>query len=219
MNLVYHPSPRRGDERALLILLPGFDMTAADVSAQGFVAALHEGEDAVDLVIAEPPLDSYLDGTVTRCLLEAIAQERRRAYRRVWLGGISLGCFAALLAAAAMAEPVDGVLLLSPYLGSPGFIAEVERAGGIAAWQAGTIAENDGERRLLAWLHAHRVAEGQRPRLLLGYGRSDRFVAAAELLAARMPAAQVHAIEGGHDWPTWTALWRRLLETRPFSAR
>ncbi len=191
-------------------------MRADDFLAHGFVAALHDRGEAVDLIVATPDLDSYMDGTIARRLLEVIANERRRPYRGIWLGGISLGCFGALLAAASGREPIDGIVLLSPYLGSPGFIAEVERAGGLGTWQPGAIVENDDERRILAWLKSHILNGRQRPLLQLGYGRSDRFVAAATLLAAGLPAPQVHAAEGGHDWPTWARLWRDVLDARPF---
>lgn len=219
MNRVFHPSPRQNVAPTLLVLVPGFDMSAADFVAHGFVAALQEIEAPVDLLIAEPALDSYMDGTIAQSLLAAIDEQRcRRPYCGLWLAGISLGCFGALLAASAATEPIDGIVLLSPYLGSPGFIAEIERAGGITAWQPGAIAESDGERRVLAWLRSHRLEDRRRPRLQLGYGRSDRFVATANLLAGCLREAQVHVVDGGHDWPTWTALWRQLLAAQPFSA-
>jgi pimeloyl-ACP methyl ester carboxylesterase len=218
INLVFHPSPRKDAEPVLLVLLPGLNIRPNDFVAQGFVAALHEGEDAVDLVIAEPDLDFYLDGTIARRLNDAIAEQNRRPYRQIWLGGISLGCFGALLAASASPERVEGVILLSPFLGPPGLIAEVARSGGLARWQPGVIADNDGERQVLAWLKSYLIAECRRPLLHLGYGHSDRFAAAAILLAAGLPPRQVHSAEGGHDWPTWANLWRHILEARPFSS-
>ena len=218
VGLVIHPSPRTGAAPTLLILLPGFNIRADDFVVQGFVAMLHDGEDAVDLVIAEPDLDCYLDGTLARRIRPVIADRNRRPYQRVWLGGISLGCFGALLAASAAPETIDGVVLLSPYLGAPGLIAEVKRAGGLATWQPGVIADNDSERQVLAWLKSYLQTGRKRPLLQLGYGQSDRFIAAAILLATALPPQQVHVAGGGHDWPTWVKLWRHILDARPFSA-
>jgi pimeloyl-ACP methyl ester carboxylesterase len=218
MKLLAHPSPRAGDAPTLLILLPGFDIRAEDFVAHGFVAALHDGEDAVDLVVAEPDLDLYLDGGITRALCALIDEQNRRPHQRVWLGGISLGCLGALLAASAAPGPIDGVILLAPYLGNQGLIAEIGRSGGLLSWEAGTIADNDGERRLLAWLKSYLSDGCRRPALQLGYGTSDRFAASAKLLAAGLPPSQVHLAEGGHDWPTWADLWRQILDARPFSA-
>jgi hypothetical protein len=217
-GLVFHPSPHTGGPRTLLILLPGLNIRADDFVVQGFVAMLHNGEEAVDLVIAEPDLDFYLDGTVTLRLRAVIAEQNCPPYDRIWLGGISLGCFGALLAASASAEVIDGVVLLAPFLGTPGLIAEVKRAGGLATWEPGALADNDGERRLLAWLKSYLQDGRQRPILHLGYGLSDRFAAAAGLLAAGLSSQHVHVADGGHDWPTWTRLWGRMLDARPFSS-
>jgi pimeloyl-ACP methyl ester carboxylesterase len=218
VGLVSHLSPRSDASPTLLIFLPGFNIRAEDFIAQGFVAMLHDGEDAVDLAIAEPDLDCYLDGTLTRYLRALIADRDRQPYQRVWVGGISLGGFGALLAASGSPETIDGVVLLSPFLGAPGLIAEVRRAGGLATWLPGAIADNDGERRVLAWLKSYLQAGRKQPILQLGYGQSDRFAAAATLLAAALPPQHVHVIEGEHDWPTWTKLWRHILDARPFSA-
>ena len=216
--LAFHPWDASGAAPALLVLLPGFGMSVTDPADQGLVAALRAGADPVDLAVAAPDLDLYLDGTVGDPLAAAIAGLCRPG-RRLVLGGISLGCIGAVLAAARPPAAVDGVLLLSPFLGAPGLIAEVARAGGLAAWRPGTVADNDGERRALAWLQSHLRHGGARPALHLGYGRSDRFVTTALLLAALLPAAQVHIVDGDHDWPTWAALWRNLVAARPFKAQ
>jgi hypothetical protein len=38
------------------------------------------------------------------------------------------------------------------------------------------------------------------------------------LLGERLPEGRIALDAGGHDWATWTSLWRRLLTLRPFSA-
>lgn len=59
------------------------------------------------------------------------------------------------------------------------------------------------------------VVTAVRPRLYLGYGDSDRFVAAHRLLAATLPAERVFRTPGGHDWPVWRVLWERTLDALP----
>jgi hypothetical protein len=216
IRLVRHPRQPGQTAPTLLVLLPGVNIRAEDFVVHDFVAALQAREAAVDLLIAEPDIDFYLDGTI-RHRLETMLAEEGSSYRHLWLGGISLGALGALLVAAAGGVAVDGLLLLAPFIGVPGLIAEIERAGGLAAWQPGAIADNDGERRVCAWLKNHIEAGAGRPVVQLGYGTSDRFAAASRLLAARLSPARCHVAEGGHDWPTWTTLWTRLLDARPFT--
>lgn len=204
----------------LLVMLPGVNIRAEDFVAHDFVAALQARYDAVDLLIAEPDIDFYLDGSI-RQRLEAMLAEEASAYRHLWLGGISLGALGALLVAASGQVRIgqvriDGLVLLAPFIGVPGLVAEIERAGGLQAWQPGMIAHNDGERRVCAWLKAYVENRTDRPALHLGYGNSDRFAPASRLLAAGLPSARCHTVEGGHDWPTWKALWARILDARPF---
>lgn len=213
--LAFHPWNESGAAPVLLVLLPGFGMTIRDPADQGLAAMLRAGTDPVDLVVAAPDLDLYLDGTVGARLAAVIAGLCRPG-QRLFLGGISLGCIGALLAAACLPDAVDGMVLLSPFLGTPGLIAEVEQAGGIAAWRPGAVAGNDGERQALAWLRSYLQQEEPRPALHLGYGRSDRFAATAQLLARLLPARHVHLADGGHDWQTWAGLWRALVDVRPF---
>jgi hypothetical protein len=215
IRLVRHPRQPGKIAPTLLVLLPGVNIRAEDFSTHDFVAALHARQDAVDLLIAEPDLDFYLEGSIGH-RLETMLADEASAYRRLWLGGISLGALGALLVAAAGRVSIDGLLLLAPFIGVPGLIAEIERAGGFTAWRPGAIASNDGERGVCAWLKSHMETQAGRPILYLGSGSEDRFAAASRLLAAGLPPAQCHFTAGGHDWPTWTALWATLLDARPF---
>lgn len=56
---------------------------------------------------------------------------------------------------------------------------------------------------------------GREAPLYLGYATDDRFAFSHRLLAAALPPERVFTTEGGHDWPEWTRLWRRMLPTLP----
>jgi hypothetical protein len=215
IRLVRHHRVAGQTAPTLLVLLPGMNIRAEDFVAHDLVTSLQTRDDAVDLLIAEPDIGDYLDGSI-RQRLEAMLAEEAPSYRHLWLGGISLGALGALLVAAAGRVRIDGLLLLAPFIGVAGLIAEIERAGGLRAWEPGAIASNDGERRVCAWLKASVEKQTDRPRLHLGYGNNDRFAPASRLLAAGLPPAWCHVVNGGHDWPTWKALWTRILDTRPF---
>lgn len=218
MDALFRPAPRATGERVLLVMLPGAGMVPRDFVEQGFVEAVHERGLPVDIVAAGPDLDCYLDGTAAEAIEREIVRPLQRPHHaRLWFLGISLGGMGALLHARAHAERVEGVLLLAPFLGTPGLIAEVAGAGGLSAWEPGEIAPNDSERLLLGWLKAYPTAPPPRPKLLLGYGREDRFVRGHALLAGHLAERDVLLTEGGHDWATWMRLWQRLLDRAPFA--
>ena len=129
--------------------------------------------------------------------------------RPLWITGISLGGMGAALYARAHPGAVAGLLLLAPFFAVRGTIAEVTRAGGLETWQPGAIAPEDDERALLAWLKGWRAPGG--PAIWLGYGLQDRYAPASALLAARLAGEHVLTMPGGHDWPTWQALWPGML--------
>jgi len=217
VDTVLHPAQGEESERARLIMLPGAGMVPQDFAERGFVQAIHERKLPLGVVAAGPDLGLYLDNTVALHIhREIIAPLRRDAPARLWLLGISPGGMGALLYAGAYPEEVDGIVLLAPFLGTPGMIEEVAQAGGLAAWQPGAVATNDGERQLLAWLKRYAAVRPPRPKVYLGYGRDDRFSRGHAMLAAHLPEEQVHVGTGGHDWETWIELWREILKRRPF---
>jgi pimeloyl-ACP methyl ester carboxylesterase len=208
-----HRSPTAGENRILLVMLPGAGITAADFAANGMVAAVHDRGLPVDIIAVEPPLDLYLDGGIVPALHETITAQN---YTRIWLLGISLGGMGALLYASA--HPVEGLVLLAPFLGTRGTVAEIARAGGLPNWSVAGSAATEMETRMLSWLQAHLAQNPRSPKLYLGYGLQDRFAPGHLLLAAHLPATQVITTQGGHDWASWTPLWRRLLDDSPFLA-
>jgi hypothetical protein len=217
MDIDFIAASPSGPASTLLVLVPGLNMRHGEFVEHGFVDVLRGSARACDVLLVEPELDSYLDGTVASGLGKLIVEKRADGYSQVCVAGISLGCFGALFAAAFGArDAIDRAILLSPFLGTPGLIAEVERAGGLRLWEPGPIAANDGERRVLHWLQGHTRIPERTPVLHLGYGAGDRFAPASALLAAALPQSRTHVIDGGHDWPTWERLWRHILAADPF---
>jgi len=194
---------------ALLVMLPGADMHAEEFQANGFLGGDGPVDeiDPVDRIAVETGMECYLD-EVSVALLhdQVIAPAHARGTVRIWLVGISLGGMGALLYAQAHPDRIAGTILLAPFIGSRGLIAECERAGGLRHWHPADL--STAERRLLVWLGA---AKGL-PDMYLGYGSDDRFAAAHRLLADLLPTERVVTVPGGHDWPTWRALWQVLQQ-------
>ncbi len=219
MDALYDPAPRQGAGRVLLVMLPSAKARPRDLVQYGFVQALRGRGLTIDVAAVEAHLGYYLDGSLSSYLThDIIAPARARNYRRIWLMGISLGGMGALHYAREHPADIEGAIVLAPFLGTRGTIAEVVAAGGLSHWQPGAVKPDDNERRLLAWIKAYRPAAAAGPEIYLGYGTDDRFAAASRMLAGRLPAAHVVAIPGGHDWATWIHLWQRLLDQGLFTS-
>jgi len=205
--------------RVLLVMLPGTRDVPEDFVEHGFVEAIRNRGLPVDVVAVDAHMEYYAEHSILdRLAADVIIPARKHGYARIWLMGISLGGFGSVAYAREHATEIEGMILLAPYLGPQSLIAEVERAGGLGGWQPGEILRDDEERRVIAWLGEYRVKDPTLPAIYLGYGSHDRFIEAAELLAQRLPAERVVTVKGGHDWPTWTRLWARVLDLEPFSA-
>jgi pimeloyl-ACP methyl ester carboxylesterase len=216
--------------RVLLVLLPGAGDSAALYARNGFIARLRESGWPADALAVDARSDLYLDKSVIpRLHDEVIAPELAARPLPLWIAGISLGGMGAALYARRHPGAVSGLLLLAPFFAVRGTIAEVTRAGGLETWNPGEIAADDDERALLWWLkqrgpgprenlpvygpvHGSTHGPAHFPEVWLGYGAQDRYAPASALLAGRLPPKQVFTIPGGHDWPTWSLLWPRLLE-------
>jgi pimeloyl-ACP methyl ester carboxylesterase len=205
------------EDRTLLVLLPGAYMTARDFIDHHFIRAVRKRSWPLDIMAVETGIDSYLDNDIVERLHDEVVLPARAAgAKRIWLAGISLGAMGALLYTRAHREMVAGLLLLSPFIGSRGIVADVERAGGIRQWLPAATGEETIEHRLFAWLRTYDAGDPSWPEIFLAYARDDRFAAAHSLLAGILPSSKVLIGEGGHDWPTWEILWEQLLQISPF---
>jgi pimeloyl-ACP methyl ester carboxylesterase len=212
MNVLRDAAPGGLSGDCLLVMLPGAAAGAQDLVEQGFVRAVRQRGLAADIAVADTRFDQYLEAEVVAALDRDAVPARGNRPARLWMMGISLGGMGALAYARAHPGAVEGIVLLAPFLGTRGLIAEVTRAGGLARWQAGAAVGTDPERGFLAWLQGYRAGDPAFPAVHVGYGTEDRYAPASVMLAALLPARHVVSLPGGHDWTTWLALWARLLD-------
>ncbi len=224
-----HPCP--GHAPVLLVMLPGIRSTPQEFIDEGFVTAVRRRGIAADIAIADAHIGYFEDRSVLRRLQDdVLAPARAHGVRSIWLVGISLGGFAALGQGERAGRQIDGIVALAPYLGRRTLLQEIGNSGGPAAWAlAPTVQaanepdrDRDGDRDELdrdiwQWLSqgANNGAKSDSDAPLpvyLGYGNSDRFADAQRVLQALLPAARSDTVAGGHDWPTWLALWERWLD-------
>jgi len=218
-NGIYDVAPVDSHERTLLLMLPGAKNTPRQLMEHGFIRALRARDLAVDVLALDAHADLYLDRMRVESLLhDTMNEARTHGYRRIWVLGISLGGTGAMLCATQHAGGIAGIMLLAPFLGTRGLIAEVETAGGLRNWQAGEIGSRDLERSLLVQIRNIRFNAEGFPPVYLGYGSEDRYRGASMMLAEQLPQQRVEVLRGGHDWETWIALWNLLLAKQPFSA-
>lgn len=212
-----YPSRLPPAERILLVTLPGAGIAAADFAVHGFVTAAQQAMPALEVIALQPDLALYLDGNIAPVLHEGvIAPAIAMGITRIWLLGLSLGGMGALLYASTYPAHVEGLVLLAPFLGTHGTMAELTRAGSFDQWQPEGSAATAPERQLLTWLQAHLRSGADTPRLFLGHGTRDRFAAGHRLLAAQLPPSHVALVDGVHDWAAWTEAWTAILARKPF---
>ena len=199
-----------------MIWLPGAFQSPQDFLDAGFDAAVRKRHLAVDLQFVQVELEHVGDRRVIENLArEVVAPARAAGCRSIWLAGISLGGFFALDYVATQAGGCEGLYLLAPYLGSRQLIAEIAAAPGLAAWNAGPLAESDEERRIWRFIRDRRSEHGPEAMPLhLGYGSDDRFAQGHALMAGALAPDRVDVAAGGHDWPTWHSLWERFLTSK-----
>ncbi len=212
MDLLFDDAACTRQAPVLLVLLPGANMTPAEMLEQGMLDAVRKRRLAVDLVAADAQLNYIYDGSMLQRLRQdVIAPLRARGYRRIWLVGISLGGYVAMGYAMRHPDEVEGLVTLAPYLGRRPLVQAVSEASSPANWRqtAQPREAEDFDHALWLWL-TRRPAHT--PPLYLGYGTEDRFAQGHQTLAGLLPPSRVDTVNGGHDWAPWRKLWERWLE-------
>lgn len=221
LDLITLNAPCAGKTRDLLVLLPGRFDSPQDLIEHGLVDAVRKRNLDADIVIPDLHFGYYMARTAPdRLHQDVVLPAARQGYARVWLAGISLGGFGALLHARDHG-PTHGLVLIAPYLGGDRIHEEIRQAGGLRAWNPETSQAEEYERDLWKWvrdLSERPAASASAAPVFIGYGVDDDFAPSNRLLASALPGARELAVEGGHDWSPWLAAWEGFLDMQPIAA-
>lgn len=205
------PTAKRPD--TLLVLLPPALSTIDDLCEQGFVDAVRRRQLPVDVLLADINGQDVLNKSTTSLLHTEVMQPAMDSgYRSIWLAGISLGAFSSLYYAAHHADMLTGLYLLSPYPGTNDVLAEIEAAGGAAAWSQTQTSTLD-ERKWWQWLAHQSLQSHWTVPVYFGTGSADRFIRGQRLMSALLPHTHVRTLPGAHQWCTWKSLWEQWLDS------
>jgi len=200
----------------LVVMLPGRGDDLGSLVRRGVAQLIHQHWPDADVMLTGLTMPFYQQGRAAQRLHEEIlVPARAQHYDEVWLAGISLGGFGVLLYDRAYPGEIDGMLLISPYLGDKPLYREIQAAGGLARWQPGPeqgFTPATYQRELWRYIQRRFAHPGQAPSVWLAYGDKERFRDRIGLLAGQLPPGHVFELPGHHNWTLWTPAMGALLD-------
>jgi pimeloyl-ACP methyl ester carboxylesterase len=212
-----HPS------RCLVVFFPGVLDGDGTFEEHGFPRAMAARHVPTDWVAVNATLGYYTRRTVAERVRDDVLRPlRSRHYRQIWLVGVSMGGFGAVLVGRDQGSRIAGMVLISPFLGDlgdHGLLTEIDDAGGLFKWDAAPVANEDDQREGWRFLkHAAEHPEGP-PVVYLASAHHDPLNYGHRLLGEALPPERVIAIDGDHEWLTFERLWEQFLDDSNFLAR
>jgi len=216
MDVLYYPAdPEGAPQRNLFVFMRGIGGSNSSFEEEGLVDDVRALNLPFDMAAPNAHLGYYTGRSlIVRLKADVIDPARRQGKDNIWLVGFSMGGLGSLLYLREQPQDIDGICLVAPFLGDAPIIDEIRAAGGVRSWSPGDYDPDDDYQRLLwHWIKDNVHGDAPVP-IFLGYGTEDEFAQANALLAELLPEDHVVAIPGGHDYPTFKALWDRFLESR-----
>lgn len=212
-TLSYSAVPGERQPR-LLIFLRGRGGSNKDYETHGFIDDIRRRGLPYDMKAPNAHMGYYVGRSlVERLKTDIIDPARARGYEEIWLVGASLGGLGALLYEMFHPQEIDGVYLISPFLGERKIVATITAAGGLAQWEPGPYDPNEEWQVMLwDWLKNRTAAHWEGAPLFLGYGRSDMFKKAHALLSANLPSERIFTTDGGHTPKAMRRVWLQFLD-------
>jgi len=197
----------------LFVFVRGLGGSHRSFAETGMVDATWQRGIDFDMVAPDSHFAYYSERTLLeRLRKDVILPAKKKGYKKIWLIGPSMGGLGSLLYAREHPEDIDGIYLISPFLGYDRIINEIKRQGGLQHWQPGEYSpDKDWQRMLWHWIKTEVKEQRTRP-IYLAFGNDDMYVEAQKLLATALPTDHVTRIEGGHDYDTFKALWLSFLD-------
>jgi pimeloyl-ACP methyl ester carboxylesterase len=218
MDVLYYTKTEPPRNPNLIIFMRGMGGSYRSFASEGLVDDVRRRGLPFDMVAPDAHFGYYSSRTlIVRLREDVILPARAQGYQNIWLVGFSMGGLGSLLYIREHPEDIQGVCLISPFLGYEHTIDVIAKAGGVTAWQPDPYDPvDDWEPMLWDWIRTQTLAGGIHPPVYLGYGLEDDYVKAQNLLAEVLPPSRVFTVEGSHNYDTFKRLWREFLARRPW---
>ncbi|MBN2039928.1 MAG: alpha/beta hydrolase [Spirochaetes bacterium] len=210
----FHFITGKNQSKNLIVMLPGRGDRPDDFNKNGFIESIiNSGVDS-DVIIIDAHVGYYYNrNLIPRLYEDVIVPYRLKGYKNIWMLGISIGGTGTLLYTQQHPGSLSGIILLAPFLGDNEIINEINISGGLKKWTPEEpVSVDDYQRLLWDWLKKYSNPGHNLPKIILGYGRDDKFAFSNKLLSEVLPGNQVYESEGDHDWVTWNRLFNRFLK-------
>lgn len=214
LKTLNYPSQSDSKHKNLIVFLRGVGGNHHDFVREGFVKSVRQHKLPFDMTAPDAHFGYYFAQTITsRLKTDIIDPAKISGYEKIWLVGISMGGLGSLMYTREHPEDVEGIYVISPFLGYNGIIDEITAAGGVQQWQPGEYDPNDDWQRMF-WHWLKQCANGEQPlpNIYLGFGTQDRFNPTHQLLCDVLPADHIFTIAGDHDIKTMKKLWLLFLD-------
>lgn len=156
------------------MLLRGIGDSNAIFEDQGIIDEIRRRRLHFDVAAPDTHFGYYKARTLQeRLKSDIIDPARNSGYKQIWLAGFSLGGLGSLFYMRSYPGDIDGVVIISPFLGWNDIIDEVKGAGGITYWQNITTDPDDWSRLIWSWIMEYAANPECYPPLYLGYGNND----------------------------------------------
>lgn len=199
----------------VVVMLPGRGDDLGGLQKHDTAQLIQQEWPDADVILVGLTMPFYTTGVAARRLHdEVMTPLKNRGYKQIWLAGISLGGMGALLYDHDYPGEVDGMLLLSPYLGKDDVQREIRDAGGVAAWNPGPLEQVGPQtfsRELWRTIKQWSANPARRQSVWLAYGKDEPFRAPIEMMSPLLPASHVLMLPGHHNWKLWKTSLPALL--------
>lgn len=201
------------ENKNLLILLRGLGGGSEDFEKHGLIQEIRSRRLPFDISVPDAHFGYYKSRTLEERLKEDVIQPaRQKGYQQIWLAGFSMGGLGSLFYLKFFKEDVDGVILVSPFMGWENMLDEIEASGGIHNWKPKRNSDN-WQQLIWEWVKTYIDSPDAYPPIYLGYGTQDGMTGKGPtLLSAAIQKDRVFSIKGRHDYKTFISIWKIHLD-------
>lgn len=201
------------ENKHLMILLRGMGGSPEDFSKHGIIQEIRSRGLPFDITVPDAHFGYYKSRTLEeRLKKDLIEPARSKGYRQIWLAGFSMGGLGSLFYLRHYPKDVDGIILVSPFMGWEPILEQIDRSGGIQHWKPKENTDN-WQHLIWGWVKSYTDNPDAYPPIFLGYGTQDGMTGKGPvLLSASLQEERFFSIPGRHDYRTFKSIWEIHLD-------